>query len=100
MRFRTWNGPFVFHCHNLEHEDMRMMFNFEPVPRTAMPGSPPPTVAANVVPNARTHGNDVTLQGARNQSRRIGELPWDYRPVPEDTVNDAGINVIPPRTAP
>ncbi|MFM7833840.1 MAG: multicopper oxidase domain-containing protein, partial [Planctomycetaceae bacterium] len=22
MRFRTFEGPFVFHCHNLEHEDM------------------------------------------------------------------------------
>lgn len=30
MKFRTWCGPFVFHCHNLEHEDMRMMFNFDP----------------------------------------------------------------------
>ncbi|HIM30218.1 MAG TPA: hypothetical protein EYG57_11835 [Planctomycetes bacterium] len=30
MKFRTWLGPFVFHCHNLEHEDMRMMFNFDP----------------------------------------------------------------------
>ncbi len=31
MKFRTWLGPFVFHCHNLEHEDMRMMYNFDPV---------------------------------------------------------------------
>jgi FtsP/CotA-like multicopper oxidase with cupredoxin domain len=31
MKFRTWVGPFVFHCHNLEHEDMRMMYNFDPV---------------------------------------------------------------------
>ncbi|MFM7071303.1 MAG: multicopper oxidase family protein [Planctomycetota bacterium] len=100
MRFRTWNGPFVFHCHNLEHEDMRMMFNFEPVPRTSAPGSLPPVVAANVVPNARTHGNDVTWQGTSAKGPRVGELPWDYRPVPEDAVNDAGINVIPPRTAP
>ena len=30
MRFRTFRGPFVFHCHNLEHEDMRMMFVFDP----------------------------------------------------------------------
>ena len=30
MKFRTFKGPFVFHCHNLEHEDMRMMFNFDP----------------------------------------------------------------------
>jgi FtsP/CotA-like multicopper oxidase with cupredoxin domain len=30
MRYRTFQGPFVFHCHNLNHEDMRMMFQFDP----------------------------------------------------------------------
>jgi len=25
VKFRDYPGPFVFHCHNLEHEDMRMM---------------------------------------------------------------------------
>lgn len=30
MKFRTFRGPFVFHCHNIEHEDMRMMFVFDP----------------------------------------------------------------------
>ena len=29
MRFRDHGGPFVFHCHNLEHEDMRMMGVFD-----------------------------------------------------------------------
>ncbi len=29
MKFRTWLGSMVFHCHNLEHEDMRMMFNMD-----------------------------------------------------------------------
>ena len=32
MKFRTFTGPFVFHCHNLEHEDMRMMHVFDPRP--------------------------------------------------------------------
>lgn len=32
MKFRTFSGPFVFHCHNNEHEDMRMMKNFDPRP--------------------------------------------------------------------
>lgn len=32
MKFRTFTGPFVFHCHNLEHEDMRMMHSFDPRP--------------------------------------------------------------------
>jgi hypothetical protein len=30
MKFRTFEGPFVFHCHNLQHEDSMMMFNFDP----------------------------------------------------------------------
>jgi FtsP/CotA-like multicopper oxidase with cupredoxin domain len=30
MRFRTFKGPFVFHCHTIEHEDMDMMFQFDP----------------------------------------------------------------------
>jgi spore coat protein A len=28
-RFDDYAGRFVFHCHNLEHEDMAMMANFE-----------------------------------------------------------------------
>ncbi len=32
IKFRTFPGRFVFHCHNIEHEDMRMMgvFNVQP----------------------------------------------------------------------
>ncbi len=32
IKFRTFPGRFVFHCHNVEHEDMRMMgvFNVQP----------------------------------------------------------------------
>lgn len=30
QRFRTFKGPFVFHCHNNEHEDLEMMFQFDP----------------------------------------------------------------------
>jgi len=31
MRFSGYRGRYVFHCHNLEHEDMSMMGNFEVV---------------------------------------------------------------------
>jgi spore coat protein A len=27
-RFDGYRGKYVFHCHNLEHEDMMMMANF------------------------------------------------------------------------
>jgi spore coat protein A, manganese oxidase len=28
VRFDGYRGRYVFHCHNLEHEDMMMMANF------------------------------------------------------------------------
>ncbi len=31
LRFRDYTGRFVSHCHNLEHEDDRMMFRFDVV---------------------------------------------------------------------
>jgi spore coat protein A len=31
VRFNGYRGRYVFHCHNLEHEDMGMMGNFEVV---------------------------------------------------------------------
>jgi spore coat protein A len=32
MQFIDFTGPYVFHCHNIEHEDMRMMTRFDVVP--------------------------------------------------------------------
>ena len=29
VKFSTWIGSFVCHCHTVEHEDMRMMFNLD-----------------------------------------------------------------------
>lgn len=29
IRFSSYPGRYVFHCHNLEHEDMGMMANFQ-----------------------------------------------------------------------
>ena len=29
VRFDGYRGRYVFHCHNLEHEDMQMMGNFQ-----------------------------------------------------------------------
>ncbi len=31
VKFDGFRGKYVFHCHNLEHEDMMMMANFEVV---------------------------------------------------------------------
>lgn len=32
MRFRDFTGKYIYHCHNLEHEDMGMMRNYEVLP--------------------------------------------------------------------
>ena len=32
LKFRDFTGPFVSHCHNIEHEDMAMMVRFDVVP--------------------------------------------------------------------
>jgi blue copper oxidase len=29
LRFKDHTGKFIYHCHNLEHEDMGMMRNYE-----------------------------------------------------------------------
>jgi len=31
ITFRDYPGPFVFHCHNIEHEDMAMMARYDVV---------------------------------------------------------------------
>ena len=49
MRFRTFQGPFVFHCHNLNHEDMRMMYQMDPRLSDAVP--PPPDSQLKVRPD-------------------------------------------------
>lgn len=93
MRFRTWQGPFVFHCHNLEHEDMRMMYNFEPVPRCGLEGNSEDDRRrdANVAPDARTHGDDLTLQplDPKTGEPKIGELPWEQPPAPQTPIREA-----------
>lgn len=37
IKFRTFPGRFVFHCHNLEHEDMAMMGVFQVMETAATP---------------------------------------------------------------
>ena len=32
VKFRTFTGPYAFHCHAVEHEDMRMMAVIDPTP--------------------------------------------------------------------
>lgn len=41
MRFRTFKGPFVFHCHNNEHEDLEMMNQFDPRAVGSLSPQPP-----------------------------------------------------------
>lgn len=104
MRFRTWSGPLVFHCHNVEHEDMRMMVNFE----ATMSGkcSELNQHDPNVAPAARSHGQDVT--DLLTNPNAVGELPWEAidgfprygweeKPVPGTPLGEAGDPLVAPR---
>ncbi len=46
IKFRTFTGPFVFHCHNIEHEDMRMMSTHDPTPVEGDPLADPDAIDA------------------------------------------------------
>ena len=35
LQFQDYTGLYLYHCHNLEHEDMGMMRNYRVVPPTA-----------------------------------------------------------------
>jgi FtsP/CotA-like multicopper oxidase with cupredoxin domain len=39
IKFRSFTGPFVFHCHAIEHEDMRMMATHDPTPVDSKSGA-------------------------------------------------------------
>ena len=39
IKFRSFTGPFVFHCHAIEHEDMRMMATHDPTPVDSTSGA-------------------------------------------------------------
>ena len=39
IKFRTFTGPYVFHCHAIEHEDMRMMATVDPTPQDTTTGA-------------------------------------------------------------
>jgi len=48
IKFRTFTGPFVFHCHNIEHEDMRMMGVHDPQPDGITPLDGVSEIDANI----------------------------------------------------
>ena len=75
---------------------MRMMFNFEPVHDGKLPSDRDP----NVVPDARTHGRDVTWQGTDGKLNRYGELDVEHPPVPSVPVEQSGVLMIPNRPVP
>jgi FtsP/CotA-like multicopper oxidase with cupredoxin domain len=58
LHLRTYTGPFVMHCHNNNHEDMRMMVQFETVARDAATGRPRPSLF-----NGRTFSIPAEISG-------------------------------------
>ncbi|MBL9153253.1 MAG: multicopper oxidase domain-containing protein [Verrucomicrobiales bacterium] len=84
MKFRTFDGPFVFHCHNLEHEDMRMMFVFDPRPT-------PPAVLAeadagtkSVLPHERKEVGERIKDGYHLREHAVlYRHPWRFEDLPD-----------------
>lgn len=62
FNFRDFEGPFVFHCHNIEHEDMRMMARFDVLPS--------PVSATGVLQDANRSEMTPRTQGTTRTQRR------------------------------
>ena len=58
IKFRTFPGRFVFHCHNLEHEDMRMMGVFNVLDS----GAPGPVDETITIKKAEFDADDDELK--------------------------------------
>jgi hypothetical protein len=79
MKFRTFEGPFVFHCHILQHEDSMMMFNFDPNRDGAAyrAGDPIPTdrnFTPYPYPSAHNSGVLVTAPPAGTTAHAHGDV--------------------------
>ena len=92
MKFRTFTGPFVMHCHNVEHEDMRMMVNIDPRPE----GKPsildgcteiPPEISG-IPQEPKSLFSDTAIDVERLDGRGVGFPPGDFKP--------CGVTVLPP----
>jgi len=66
IKFRTFEGPFAFHCHTTQHEDSMMMFNIDPNldGPSYKPGDPIPLDRNHTVfPFTSAHHLDTPLTG-------------------------------------
>ncbi|MBX3743502.1 MAG: multicopper oxidase domain-containing protein [Akkermansiaceae bacterium] len=102
MHFRTFDGPFVFHCHNLEHEDMRMMLVVDPRAKPVSSVQPPtgngdrhsnddvPVIYRHpwrFTRNGNTEGPDYDKRphADRLEGGQVGKTPaWDQPPPGKD----------------
>ena len=82
IKFRTFEGPFAFHCHTTQHEDSMMMFNFDPNldGPTYKAGDPIPLDRNDTVfPFTSAHHLDTPLtgplNGASGASHNHGSMP-------------------------
>ncbi len=89
MRFRTFSGPFVFHCHNVEHEDMRMMGTFDPQPdgETDLNGvDPVASEISGVDEICDGHLLTVAVPGAPDEHEPFSDVVADL-----ETIEDEGV---------
>lgn len=92
MKFRTFTGPFVMHCHNIEHEDMRMMINFDPRPAgqpSVLDGCKEIPAAISGIPEEpKNLFSDTAIDVERLDGQGVGFPAGDFKP--------CGVTVLPP----
>ena len=106
MKFRTFEGPFVFHCHILQHEDSMMMFNFDPFVHSENPanykeGDPIP-VTRNYTPFPYAHAHhpgELTL-AAPTVASAGGTIATPGSPATPSAASTMGTNGAPTTLSP
>jgi FtsP/CotA-like multicopper oxidase with cupredoxin domain len=81
LKFRTFTGPFMFHCHNIQHEDMRMMGTYDPRPI----GAPSPLDGERKI-DAEVSGIVPTCEELEEEQRLYFDVAGDL-----NRINDRGV---------
>jgi FtsP/CotA-like multicopper oxidase with cupredoxin domain len=81
MKFRTFTGPFMFHCHNIQHEDMRMMGTHDPRPI----GTPSPLDGETKI-DSNVSGIVPTCEELEEEQRLYFDVAGDL-----DRINGRGV---------
>ena len=84
IKFRTFEGPFAFHCHTTQHEDSMMMFNIDPNldgPSYKVGDPIPQDRNHTVFPFTSAHHLDTPITGPIGAGHAHGVTPPAAAPV-------------------